>query len=73
MKQGMTKEIDWAYMGALLANSGDVMQAEFLKAFVKECLSWGTRHQAEVQLASVNRLLTKDEKKLLEMLGCIEE
>ena len=48
MKNGMLKEIDWKYLGALLANEGDDEQANFLKSFVKECKSWGTFHQAEM-------------------------
>ena len=37
MKHGITKEIDWTYIGALLANEGDIEQIEFLRAFIKEC------------------------------------
>jgi len=69
MKNGMLKEIDWKYLGALLANEGDDDQADFLKSFVKECKSWGTFHQAEMQLAGVNAKLTDDEKELLAMIG----
>ena len=69
MQYGILKDIDWKLMGALLANKGDVEQADFLKAFIKECLSWGTRHQVEMQLASVNHKLTSDERELLAMLS----
>ena len=73
MNQGIRKEIDWAYIGALLANAGDDKQAEFFKSFVKECLSWGTYYQAELQLAFINKHLTEKEKELLGMLGYIKE
>ena len=69
MYQGIVKEIDWAYMGAVLANAGDDKKAEFFKSFVKECLSWGTFHQAETQLAAVNIKLSEKEKELLGMVG----
>ena len=69
MRCGIQKEIDWKYVGALLAHEGDGNQADFLKGFIKECLSWGTNHQVEVQLAHVNHKLTDEEKDLLGMLS----
>ena len=69
MKLGMRKEIDWTYIGALLAREGDDKQAEFFKGFVKECLSWGTNCQVDFQLAGVNHKLTDEEKNVLGMLG----
>ena len=54
MRLGIQKEIDWEYVGALLAQSDDNEQAKFFKAFVKECLSWGTHLQVESQLACTN-------------------
>ena len=69
MKMGIMNDVDFEYVGALLAQAGDDEQAKFLKAFVKECNSWGTRYQVEMQLAGVNLLLTNDEKKTLSMLG----
>ena len=68
MKLGL-QEIKWGYVGARLANEGDVEQAEFLKAFIKECLSWGTRYQVEEQLAFVNHKLTSEERQVLSMLS----
>ena len=69
MRYGIQKEIDWEYTGALLANEGDVEQAAFLKGFIKECLSWGTRFQVEQQLAHVNHKLTKKEREIISMLS----
>ena len=69
MKMGIRKEIDWQYVGAILARSDDNEQAEFFKAFVKECLSWGTSCQVEGQLAFINLKLTKEERETLSMLG----
>ena len=60
---------NWAYVGALLAQSDDNEQAEFFKAFVKECNEWGTRYQVETQLAGVNAKLTDAERETLIMLG----
>jgi len=72
MKMGIRKDVDWEYIGALLAQTGDDEQAMFLKAFIKECNSWGTSHQVEMQLASVNHRLTDDEKETLSMV-CYKE
>ena len=69
MKLGLVKEIDWEYIGAILAQSDDNKQAEFFKAFIKECNSWGTRLQVESQLACVNLKLTKEERETLSMLS----
>lgn len=68
MKLGL-QEIEWGYVGAKLAQEDDNAQAEFFKAFIKECLSWGTRYQAEGQLAHINLKLTSDERDLLAMLS----
>lgn len=68
MKLGIM-DLDWAQIGAMLAVEGDDEQIKFFKAFVKECNSWGTRHQVEVQLAGVNRALTADERQTLGMIG----
>ena len=65
MRLGMTKEIDWAYIGALLANAGDDSQIPFFKSFVKECKSWGTSYQVGIQLAYINGGLTDEEKEVL--------
>ena len=68
MKIGL-QEPDWGYIGAVLASSDDEAQTKFFKAFVKECLSWGTSYQAEFQLSGVNRKLTPEERDLLGMLS----
>lgn len=67
------QDTEWGYVGAKLAQEDDNAQAEFFKAFIKECLSWGTRYQAEGQLAHVNQLLTSDERDLLGMLSYNEK
>ena len=72
MRFGMRKDTDWEYLGALLANEGDVEQAMFLKAFIKECNSWGTHAQVEYQLACINHELTKEERETLSMLSYSE-
>ena len=72
MKRGISTDIDWSYIGATLAREDDNVQAAFFKAFVKECLSFGTHYQAESQLASINLKLTDNEKELLGMLGYME-
>ena len=71
MKLGII-DVDFEYVGALLAQSDDIEQTKFFKAFVKECNSWGTRYQVEMQLAGVNQALTKEEKETLSMIGYIE-
>ena len=68
MKLGILKEIDWQYVGALLANEGDNAQVPFFKAFVKECKSWGTNYQVGMQLATICNGLTDDEKEVLSQI-----
>lgn len=63
------QEPDWAYIGAVLARTDDWCQSEFFKSFVKECLSWGTEYQVEMQLAATNLKLTDKEKEVLSMIG----
>ena len=69
MKLGLRKDIDWQYVGAMLARADDNKQAECIKAFVAECKTWGTSSQIEQQLAAVNFKLTKEERETLEMLS----
>lgn len=66
------KDYDWEYIGAVLAREDDRNQAKFFKGFCKECLSWGTRQQAEGQLAFINLKLDKNEKELLGMITYTE-
>jgi hypothetical protein len=68
MRMGL-RDIDWSQVGAQLAQSGSDEQTEFFKSFVKECLTWGTNHQVEQQLAAVNVELTVEERRVLSMLG----
>lgn len=72
MRLGL-QDIKWEYIGAKLATADDNKQAAFLKAFVKECLSWGTRYQVGVQLAGVNHLLTSEEREVLSQITYEEE
>ena len=67
------QDTNWKYIGARLAQSDDNEQAAFLKAFVKECLTWGTHYQIGVQLAGVKHLLTADEKEILGQLSYEED
>jgi len=69
MRLGLRKDIDWQYVGALLARADNNDQAAFLKAFVKECRTWGTSLQVEQQLAAVNLKLTPEERETLKMIG----
>ena len=64
---------DWSFVGAKLSIASDDEQIAFFKAFVKECRSWETSHQAEMQLANINSGLNDDEKELLSMLGYKED
>lgn len=66
-------EIPWEYFASVLAHRGSDEQLVFFKAFVKECLSWGTRYQVQLQLASVNEKLTTEERELLSMIGYEDE
>lgn len=68
MKLGL-QDVEWGYVGARLANCGDDEQSEFFKAFIKECLSWGTRYQVGIQLAGVNHKLTPEEREVLSQLS----
>jgi hypothetical protein len=53
----------------MLANADAEVQARFLKSFLKECNSWGTAMQVEMQLSYVNGILTPDERSALGMLS----
>ena len=72
MKYGLV-EIDWGYVGAKLATLSDTEQISFFKAFVKECQTWGTEYQIQMQLANINMALTEKEKETLSMIGYREE
>ena len=73
MRLGITKEIDWPYVGALLANADENEQAAVFREFVKECKSWGTSYQVGIQLAGINRCLTKDEREVLSQITYEED
>ena len=69
MRLGLRTDIDWKYVGAMLAQADDTDQAEFFKGFVRECGTWGTKLQVEQQLAAVNLKLTPEERATLKMIG----
>ncbi|MCK5602970.1 hypothetical protein KAR91_13895 [Candidatus Pacearchaeota archaeon] len=69
MQRGKDDPFTWEYLGALLAERSDEEQTKFIKSFLKECRSWGTRQEIEMQLAFINSKLTDDEKDLLGMLS----
>lgn len=71
MKHGIITEIDWALIGAQLAQESDVEQVEFFKSFVKECKTWGTNHQVEMQMACINHKLSAEERESLSMISYI--
>lgn len=73
MRLGITKEIDWEYLGALMARSDAYEQSSFLKSFIKECQSWGTSYQVQMQLTYINKELTDEEKEILSMITYIEK
>jgi len=62
-------EINWEYVGALLANQSSEEQVAFFKAFIKECKTWGTHFQIEQQLSFINKHLSLEEREILEMLS----
>lgn len=68
MRMGL-RDIDWDQAGAMLAQGDSDDQIAFFKAFVKECLGWGTKLQVEKQLAIVNLGLTEGERSVLGMLS----
>lgn len=69
MKYG-TKDINWAEVGAMLANEGDNEQAAFLSSFCKELRkACATHFHQETQMVCVQKLLTKDDRELLSVLG----
>ena len=72
MTAGLTNGINWEYIGAQLANSGDDVQVAFLRAFLRECQSWGTAYQVQMQFAAINHKLTEDEREALSMITYIE-
>ena len=72
MRNGMI--LDFKSVAALLAHEGDDVQADFFKVFAKELQDvCKTHYHTEFQLAGVNRLLTKEEKGILGMIGYEDE
>ena len=73
MNKGLVLSSSWEHIGAMLANESDEEQAKFFKSFLKECDSWDTSYQTQMQLASINHLLTSEEREALSMLSYNEE
>ena len=73
MRAGIRTSIDWSLVGAELAQDDDCAQVEFFKAFLKECQTYGTRHQTEMQLMSINQKLTDEEKELIATIAYKEQ
>ena len=69
VKRGIRTSIDWSLVGAELAQDDDCAQVEFFKAFLKECQTYGTRHQTEMQLITISNQLTDEEKDLVQTIG----
>ena len=67
------KDMDWEYVGSLFAHKDAKNQAKFFKAFLKECKTWGTHWQIEMQLAYINKLLTPEEREDLSMISYNKE
>lgn len=65
MKNGIITQINWELVGAQLANEDAEIQAKALNAMAKEMLSWGTRHQAEMQVTAIQENMTEEAKELL--------
>lgn len=63
MREGLVA--DWNYIGALLANQDDNVQAAFFKAFCREVRSWPTSYAGDFQMANIGEKLTDEEKDLL--------
>ena len=72
MRLGL-QDLDWKYVGAVLARQDDGAQVDFLRGFLAECKTWGTRIQVEQQFAAVNSELTNEECDALAMLSYREE
>jgi len=72
MRQGIRTAIDWALVGAELAKEDDHAQVEFFKSFLKECRTFGTDYQTDIQLMSINEKLTDDEKEMMQTIGYME-
>ena len=73
MRFGIKQPLDWELVGAELARQDDEEQTKFFKSFIKECNTWGTHHQVEVQLSFINGKLTKEEREQLGMLSFQED
>ena len=73
MSTGIDNELNWQYLGALLAQNGTTEQVEFFKAFAKECSFHNTQLHVDCHIAGVNNRLTQAERRTLRMLGYEED
>lgn len=71
MKRGLF--IDWSSAGAQFANADSSEQIAFFKTMLTEMRAWGTRHEQQMQLASINQGLTPEERRDIGMLGYEKE
>ena len=63
-----TIKIDWELLGSKLATLSDDEQAKFFTGFALELNHFESRHQAELQLAFVNKKFNEKERKIMEDL-----
>ena len=61
--------INWASLGAELAQLSDEEQKPFFKSFAKEMNSYPSHHQRGLQIASFASGLTDDEKEVYQDIG----
>jgi hypothetical protein len=71
-------EIDWAILGARLANLSTDEQCPFFKQFAAEMLRYPSRYETEMQLHMIrdgmnNGNLTEEEKEVYELLSMKKE
>ena len=64
MRKGIAP-LDWALIGAMLANLGEIEQTEFFTSFLNEMRSWGTNHQIQLQLIAIAKNLSGADRGLL--------
>ena len=70
MSTGIDNELNWQYLGSLLAQNSPQEQIEFFRAFTAEYSSWGTSAQIKFELIRVNSKLTDTERRTLRALCC---
>jgi hypothetical protein len=58
-------EIDYAVLGARLADEDAKLQAQFFHGLARELASWPSHFEQEVQFGSIARLLSKEDRGIL--------